>query len=119
MKYRPTAVGYLRSDVSGVQQAWDETQIRSLAGRLGYDFARMVVIDGRTATRLLAGVKATIARLDAEAVFVPCLAHFEGENVPADLVQAVDVITVSPENTHARWSTGLVESERGGGGSTA
>ncbi|MRH90648.1 hypothetical protein GFY24_24940 [Nocardia sp. SYP-A9097] len=28
MKYKPTAVGYLRTDVSGVAQLWDQSQVR-------------------------------------------------------------------------------------------
>ncbi|MFI1918851.1 hypothetical protein [Nocardia sp. NPDC020380] len=62
----------------------------------------MIVIDGRTGKPLLAGLKATITRIKAEAVFVPSAKHFEGDTVPGDLRQVVDVITVSPENTYTR-----------------
>ncbi|MEU0544032.1 hypothetical protein ABZ319_29615 [Nocardia sp. NPDC005978] len=119
MNFRPTALGYIRSDVSRVQQAWDEEQIRSRARRLGYDFAKMVVVDGRTNDRPLAGLKATIARIEAEAVFVPSAAHFAGEAVPAGLIRVADVITVNPFVTYARWSTGLVDSAGQGTADTA
>lgn len=109
MNFRPTALGYIRSDVSRVQQAWDEEQIRSRAERLGYDFAKMIVVDGRSNGRPLAGLKSTVTRIRAEAVFVPSAAHFDGDEVPEDLIRVVDVITVSPENTYARWSNGLVD----------
>ncbi|NNH70264.1 hypothetical protein HLB23_10380 [Nocardia uniformis] len=102
MKFRPTAIGYVRSDISGVRQAWDETEVRSAAALRGFDFAKMIVIDGRTGRPLLAGLKATIARIEVEAVFVPSTKHFEGGTVPCDLRQTVDVITVSPENTYTR-----------------
>ncbi|WP_330179964.1 hypothetical protein OHB26_26535 [Nocardia sp. NBC_01503] len=102
MKFRPTAIGYVRSDISGARQAWDETKVRSTAALRGFDFAKMIVIDGRTGKPLLAGLKATIARINAEAVFVPSTTHFEGGTVPGDLRQAVDVFTVSPENVYSR-----------------
>ncbi|MFI6865719.1 hypothetical protein [Nocardia sp. NPDC050406] len=101
MRYRPTALGYLRSDVSGISQAWDENQIRSTAKRLGYDLAKIVVARGDQAP--LAGLKRLLAQVDAEAVVVPGRQHFEGEQVPEDLVRAADVITVNPAHTHARW----------------
>lgn len=102
MKFRPTAIGYVRSDISGVRQAWDETEVRSTAALRGFDFAKMIVIDGRTGKPLLAGLKVTITRIEAEAVFVPNTTHFEGDTVLCDLRQVVDVITVSPENTYTR-----------------
>ncbi|WP_405490887.1 hypothetical protein [Nocardia sp. NBC_00511] len=104
MRFRPTAVGYLRSDISGVRLAWDEERIRSHARRLGYDFAKVVVVDGRSSPQPVAGLKATIVRLEAEAVVVPSIRHFEGGAVPGDLVNLVDVITLEPEETFVRWA---------------
>lgn len=104
MKFRPTAVGYLRSDVSGLRQAWDEDQIRKRAQRLGYDFAKLVIADARSGRHLLAGLKTITTRLDAEAIIVPSARHFDGATVPDDLVQVADVITVDPEETYARWA---------------
>ncbi|WP_147288859.1 hypothetical protein [Nocardia mexicana] len=46
------------------------------------------------------------SRLAVDAVFVPGTEHFEGGEIPADLVAVADVITVSPEHTYARWSNG-------------
>ncbi|WP_297628961.1 hypothetical protein [Nocardia sp.] len=106
MRLRPTALGYLRTDVSGVEQLWDEAQIRRLAGRLGYDFSGMIVYDPRTERPPLARLKAQATRLDAEAVITPGPAHFECGKVPESLIEHLDVITVSPEATYARWSTG-------------
>lgn len=105
MKYKPTAVGYLRTDVSGVAQLWDQTQIRRLATRLGYDFADMVVYDPKFGRPPLARLRAQATRLDAEVVIVPSPQHFEGGEVPGTLVQQVDVITVTPEETYARRAT--------------
>lgn len=102
MRRKPTALGYLRRDVSGLSQNWDEIQIRSAAKRLGYDLAKTVVFDQKTdhpASRLL-----NIARqLDVDAVIVPKVEHLNGD-VPGDLVRACDVITMNPENTYARWA---------------
>ncbi|MFJ9363360.1 hypothetical protein ACIRRA_02935 [Nocardia sp. NPDC101769] len=102
MRYKPTALGYVRTDVSGIGQLWDESQIRKLATRLGYDFSGMVVYDPISGRPPLARLKAQATRLDAEAVIVPSPAHFEGGQVPTSLVQQVDVITVGPEETYAR-----------------
>ncbi|WP_306359558.1 hypothetical protein [Nocardia sp. CC227C] len=102
MKFRPTAIGYVRSDISGARQAWDEAEVRSAAALRGFDFAKMIVIDGRTGKPLLAGLKATIARIDVAAVFVPSATHFEGGTVPSGLRRVVDVVTVSPDNLYPR-----------------
>ncbi|MFE3819698.1 hypothetical protein [Nocardia tengchongensis] len=106
----------MRIDVSGVSQLWDEHQIRSLAAKLGYDFCGTIVYDPRTERPPLARVKAQVTRLRAEAVITPGASHFGGGVVPRDLVQQVDVITVSPEATYARWSTGLVDTHGTGCG---
>ncbi|MGW4246757.1 hypothetical protein, partial [Nocardia sp. NPDC004722] len=102
MRYKRTALGYVRTDISGVGQQWDETEIRRLAERYGYDFADMVLYDPSSGRPPLARLKAQATRLDAEAVFVPSLNHFEEGKVPASLVQKLDVVTVHPESTYAR-----------------
>ncbi|MEC3919746.1 hypothetical protein [Nocardia sp. CDC160] len=102
MRYKPTALEYLRTDVSGIGQQWDESEIRRLAQRYGYDFADMVTYDPNSGRPPLARLKAQATRLDAEAVFVPSLEHFEDGESPASLVQKLDIVTVHPEETYAR-----------------
>ncbi|MBF6219774.1 hypothetical protein IU479_16845 [Nocardia abscessus] len=104
MRPRPTAIGYLRRDVSGVSQTWDEIQLRGLAKRLGYELAKTVVFGPETDSPLsrLMGV---VRRADVDAVIVPGVRHFGGE-VPPELVKVVDVITVNPQKTYARWAPG-------------
>ncbi|MFI7002280.1 hypothetical protein [Nocardia sp. NPDC050175] len=101
MTDNPTALGYLRRDISGAQQTWDETQIRSLAKRLGYDLVRTIIFDTDTEYRL--EQLATAVQLnEAEAVITPSLEHLDGTVDP--LVKSCDIITVRPENTYARWA---------------
>ncbi|WP_067543141.1 hypothetical protein [Nocardia crassostreae] len=102
MRYKPTALGYVNVEVSGMSRLWDESRIREVAERLGYDFARMVVFDPKAGRPPLAQLKALAARLDAAAVIVPGLEHFAGGRVPASLGEQLDVVTVSPEQTFAR-----------------
>ncbi|WP_245663184.1 hypothetical protein [Nocardia inohanensis] len=102
MRYKPTCLGYLRVDVSGVAQLWDESRIRCLAERLGYDFAGIVVFDPRSGRPPLARLRAQASRLDAEAVIVPGPEHFESGQIPEALVRQLDVVTVHPEETYAR-----------------
>lgn len=102
MPYKPTALGYLRTDISGVGQLWEENQIRRLAERLGYDFSGMVIYDPNSGRPPLARLKAQATRLDAEAVIVPSPGHFEDRQIPGSLLQHLDVITVRPEETHTR-----------------
>ncbi|UGT43407.1 hypothetical protein LTV02_08480 [Nocardia yamanashiensis] len=105
MRTKPAALGYLRTDVSGVQQQWDETRIRSLAARLGYALRKTVAFGERTDQPVERLVN-VVRRLDAEAVVVPGPHHFEGHRIPAELVRVVDVITVDPDATHARTALG-------------
>ncbi|AYF79675.1 hypothetical protein D7D52_37415 [Nocardia yunnanensis] len=102
MRWRPTCIGYQRADVSGAALLWDQSQIRKLATRLGYDFADMVVYDPKFGRPPLARLRAQATRLDAEAVIVPSPEHFAGGEIPGTLVQQLDVITVTPEETYAR-----------------
>ncbi|MEV6772597.1 hypothetical protein AB0N05_28565 [Nocardia sp. NPDC051030] len=102
MRYKATALGYLRTDVSGISQLWDEMCIRRLATRLGYDFTQLVVYDPNSARPPLARLKAQATRLDAEAVIVPGLSHFDNDEIPASLVRQLDVITCAPEETYGK-----------------
>ncbi|MRH90577.1 hypothetical protein GFY24_24570 [Nocardia sp. SYP-A9097] len=103
MRHQPAAIGFLRHDVSRAQQRWDQAQMRHLARRLGYDLCRTLVCGPATA-ELMEEVRAAISQTEADAVITPSLDHFDGA-VPDPLVQVADVITVSPENTYARWRT--------------
>lgn len=102
MRYKPICLGYLRTDVSGISQLWDETCIRRLAARLGYDFTQLVVYDPNSGRPPLARLKTQATRLEAEAVIVPGLTHFDKGEIPASLVGQLDVITCAPEQTYAR-----------------
>lgn len=107
MTTEPNAIGWLRSDVSGERQQWDEARIRGLALRLGYDLRKTVVFGPRT-DRPVHRLRMLVSRLALEAVIVPSIEHFDGGAVPAELVAVADIITVSPENTYARYATGQV-----------
>ncbi|WP_328659892.1 hypothetical protein [Nocardia salmonicida] len=96
------AIGYVRKDISGCRQQWDETQLRTLAKRLGYNLRKTVAFSDRT-DNPVDRLRITVGRLGVDAVIVPSAAHFGG-TVPADLVAMVDVITVSPHETHARFA---------------
>lgn len=107
------AIGYLRRDVSGVRQQWDENQIRSAARRLGYNLRKIIALTSSVhdvGLRLgnIAGA------VGAEAVFVPNVAHFEFGVVPTTLVEVADVITVDPDRTYARWGDGQLPIEISG-----
>ncbi len=97
----PAAIGYVRSDISGLRQQWDEIQIRSVARRLGYTLAKTIVSGPYTENPVQRLID-TVQTREAEAVIVPSADHFDGE-VPTELVAVADVITVSPEQTYARW----------------
>lgn len=110
---KPIAIGYLRRDVSGTRQDWDETRIRSLAARFGYDLCKTLAFDSGT-DRPVHRIKVAVSRTRAEAVFVPSADHFDGGEVPGELVQAADVVTVDTEETFARCATGaLPELDKG------
>ncbi|MET8872925.1 hypothetical protein [Nocardia sp. NPDC004604] len=99
MRPKPTAIGYLRKDISGVSRDWDEIQIRSRAKRLGYDLAKTVTFSAETIDpegRLVNVVQT----LDVDAVIAPSLEHFGGQ-VPQQLVQQCELNTVNPQETYA------------------
>ncbi|WP_067722838.1 hypothetical protein [Nocardia yamanashiensis] len=104
MKPQPSAIGYLREDISGASRVWDENQVRRLAQRLGYDLRRVFIFDEHT-DRPVTRLCTAVSRLEADAVVTPSAAHFGG-TVPGELVQRADVITVSPEETYARTAMG-------------
>ncbi|APB01055.1 hypothetical protein NS506_07028 [Nocardia seriolae] len=97
----PSAVGFLRSDVSGLNQPRDELQIMRAAKRTGYDLRKTLVFSDRTEDRAHR-LRVAIDRLGVDAVIVPSTAHFDGHDIPADLLAVATVITVSPGSTTAR-----------------
>lgn len=105
MRYKPSALGYLRTDVSGIAQLWDESQIRKIATKLGYDFSGMVVYDPTSGRPPLARLRSQATRLDAEAVIVPDLTHFEDSQAPDSLMRQLAVITVYPGETYCTSGT--------------
>ncbi|MFC9963971.1 hypothetical protein ACFVH4_06965 [Nocardia ignorata] len=100
MREYPAALGYLRRDISGERQRWHETQMRSLAKRLGYNLRKTVVF-GPSTDDPEYRLRVVAANLGVVAVFVPGVDHFGGQNVPAQLVAVASVITVEPEQTYA------------------
>ncbi|MEV4241495.1 MULTISPECIES: hypothetical protein [Nocardia] len=77
-------------------KTWDETQIRRLAARLGYNLAKIMAISDRTHDPV--GQLIAVARkAEADAVITPCVTHFGGA-IPAELGRIAAVITVSPEH---------------------
>lgn len=101
----PRAIGWLRSDISGVKREWDEARIRGLAHRLGYDLRRTVAF-GPWTDRPVHRLRVLISRLELDAVIVPSVEHFDNGCVPSELVALADIITVWPEHTYARYATG-------------
>ncbi|WP_028478243.1 hypothetical protein [Nocardia sp. CNY236] len=97
---KPTAIGYLRRDISGISQPWHEIQIRSLAKRLGYNLAKTIVFTANTGAPIPLLIDAVEAA-GAEAVFVPNLWHFDS-HLPAELVKSADVITLTPPRLYQR-----------------
>ncbi|QLY31256.1 hypothetical protein [Nocardia huaxiensis] len=104
-----TAIGYLRSDISGARKQWDEHQNRGRAARLGYTLAKTVVFSQRTDDPIQRLIN-VIRNTGAEAIVVPSADHFGGD-IPEALVRVADVITVQPERTYARWSAGQLPEE--------
>jgi hypothetical protein len=99
VRAKPTAIGYLRTDVSGSSQTWDEIQIRSLAKRYGYDLAKTVTFSAQT-EHPLSRLLTVVQRMDVDAVITPNLEHLGGA-VPPALIRVCEINTISPEATYA------------------
>ncbi|WP_084515393.1 hypothetical protein [Nocardia acidivorans] len=102
MPSSPSAIGYLRSDISGARQRWDETQIRHTAARFGYNLLKIIVFSART-DRVMHRLHTALDRAMADAIVTPSLRHFESAEAPAELLAVAAVITVTPERMFARW----------------
>ncbi|MFF0637269.1 hypothetical protein ACFYTS_32775 [Nocardia sp. NPDC004151] len=97
----PSAIGFLRSDISGWNQVEDELRIRTAAKRTGHDLRKTIVFTKRTENRLHR-LRVAIDRLGVEAVIVPSAAHFDERSIPAEVLEMAAVITVSPGRTTPR-----------------
>ncbi|WP_181699349.1 hypothetical protein [Nocardia sp. GTS18] len=97
---KPIAIGFLRSDISGTAQNWDEIRIRSLAKRYGYDLAKTIVF-GVRAQNPVGQLVDIVRRTSAEAIFAPTHRHLDDEFFDR-LVRACDVVTVEDGTTYAR-----------------
>ncbi|MFE3196283.1 hypothetical protein ACFXHA_45310 [Nocardia sp. NPDC059240] len=93
-------MGYLRSDVSGLNQVRDEERIQSAAKRTGYDLRKTVVFGERTNDRLHR-LRVVVDRLGVAAVIVPSTSHFDDRAVPSELLEVAAVITAAGA-TYAR-----------------
>lgn len=104
------AIGYLRTDISRGSQQWDEVRMRTLAARLDYNLRQTVAFGSSQLDPVAALVEflrdMRKREIVVEAVVVPGPQHFDGREIPAELVHMVDVITVDPESTYARRATG-------------
>ncbi|MBL1077575.1 hypothetical protein JK358_24520 [Nocardia sp. 2] len=109
---RPSAVGFLRSDISGCQQSWEENHIRSTAAKFGYDLRKTIVFGAGT-DRPVHRLRVSITRLKVDAVIVPSLAHLGG-TVPTEVGSVAAVITVWPEEIHHRTVAAQAVCERNG-----
>lgn len=94
------AIGFLRSDVSGAREQWDRSDIARLASALGYDLVKIVTLGPHT-DRPMYRLQVQLSRLGASTLVTPSLDHFAGE-IPAEIREMADVITVQPEETHRR-----------------
>ncbi|MFC9966356.1 hypothetical protein ACFVH4_19175 [Nocardia ignorata] len=104
---KPPAIGYLRSDVSGVNKDWHQIQIRTLAQRLGYELTKTVEFSANTADPLDRLIE-TVTRERPDAVVTPSAEHLGGD-IPKGLVAIADVITVLPQETHSRTLPALFD----------
>lgn len=102
---KPTAIGFMRADISGVSKPWDQIQIRTTGERFGYEVIKTIEFTAHTADPVDQLIRA-VARDKVKAVVVPSVEHLGGE-IPARLLDAIDVITVAPQTVYARDVPGL------------
>ncbi|MFJ4651058.1 hypothetical protein ACIP5Y_07270 [Nocardia sp. NPDC088792] len=81
--------------------------MRSLASRLGYELRAFVEADADT-PEPIQQLTQTVREHRADAVIAPGPEHFVAAEHLAVVVQLVDVLTVDPEETFARWATGAL-----------
>ncbi|AHH18976.1 hypothetical protein NONO_c41920 [Nocardia nova SH22a] len=95
------AIGYIRSDISGVNQRSDEEQLRNLAKRSGYNLRKTIVFGARTGDpeHRLAVVLNHLPTV--EVVLVPSMAHFHGRAVPGAVTERAKVVAANEQSTLA------------------
>ncbi|WP_067697758.1 hypothetical protein [Nocardia jejuensis] len=94
------AIGYLRSDLSGMRQPWDEAQIRNLATKLKYDFRKTIVFNSGIEEKVRR-LRVAIDRTHAAAIVVPSIGHFE-HGIPKEILEVADVIAVDTGKVYNR-----------------
>ncbi len=77
MKAKTIAVGYLRRDISGESQDWDEIQIRTRARGLGVELSKTIVFSIYTDRRIQRLIDAMNAA-GATCVICPGVEHLDG-----------------------------------------
>ncbi|MFC4128467.1 hypothetical protein [Nocardia rhizosphaerae] len=96
-----TALGYLRTDISGVGQVWDEERMRFAAEEQGYDLRKTIAF-GPTVFDPIGRLAAIAAELGVDAVLSPSAAHL-GAVVP-DLLRGIcAIVVVDPLVTYPRF----------------
>ncbi|WP_454195314.1 hypothetical protein [Nocardia sp. Marseille-Q1738] len=96
---RPRAIGFLRTDIAAPHEKWLETQMRSLAKRLGYDLCKTIALSAKTADPV-GLLLDQIERTHAEAVIVPGRVHLDGHI--GQVMRRADVI-FDVDDVEARW----------------
>lgn len=96
------AIGYMRSDVSGIHQKADEERLRSHAKGNGYNLKKTVVFGSQT-DRPEYRLRVVLDHMDeVEAVIVPTMQHFDGATVPDSIADRAAVVVVTPPTVLSR-----------------
>ncbi|MGW0251153.1 hypothetical protein ACWDYH_31440 [Nocardia goodfellowii] len=88
MSERPSAIGYLRKDISRDNQKWDESLMRTAAGGRGYNLRKTMAVSSQTETSVQA-LAAMLDRVGAAIVVTPALSHFDDRVIPAGITRLV------------------------------
>ncbi|WP_218002431.1 hypothetical protein [Nocardia brevicatena] len=93
---RAQAIAYLRTDISGVHQKWDETQMRGLAKRLGFNLCKTIAFS-HTTRDPIGKLLEVVEHQRVDTVFVPHVGHL-GDDL--DRVAARIEVIVNAEETY-------------------
>lgn len=94
------AIAYLRIDLSGGALAWDRRRIQQRASQLGYTLRETLHASPQQQLAPLALLLDEIHHHEAEAVFVPTVAHLDGHL--DRVMRLADVIDLEG-GCYARW----------------